>query len=75
MDPGVNEATIEFATARNLLQLLEHAGQGFSAGYDSGLGILKTDCACFLKGMHCRMGDTYHPNLRISIKIMVELMK
>jgi hypothetical protein len=89
LDPGVNKATIQFVTARkfrlfffNYWNVLLKDCQLDTVAVRKTTKLIVTSSprnkdwfGRFLKGMHCRMGDTHHPDLGILIKIMVELMK
>jgi hypothetical protein len=89
LDPGINETTIQFATARkfrsfffNYWNVSVKGSQLDTVAVRETTKLIVTSSPTnkdwferFLKGMHCRMGDTHHPDLGISIEIMVELMK
>jgi hypothetical protein len=83
LDPGVNEATIQFATARKFCSFFFNYWnmpvKGSQLDMVAKLIIMpspmnKHQFEHFLKEMHCRMGDAHHPDLDMSIEIMVELM-
>jgi hypothetical protein len=89
LDPGVNKATIQFATARkfrsfffNYWNVSVKGCQLDTVAVREITKLIMTSSPTnkdwferFLKGMHCRMGDTHHLDLGLSIEIMVELMK
>jgi hypothetical protein len=88
LDPGVNEATIQFTTARRFRSFFFNLWNVSLKGCQlDTIAIRETTKMTvtssptnkdwferFLRGMHCRMGDTHHPDLGISIEIMMEMM-
>jgi hypothetical protein len=88
LDPGVSDATVQYSTARKFRSFFsnlwsvsaEGAQQDTIAVRDTikmSITSSPTNKDWFercLIGMHLRMGDTHHPDLGISIEVMLELM-